>query len=172
MRGLIVIVFVAMISLVPVAVCLGNGEEVPVEPAGEEAVVEEEVAAEVEPDPFADWFAQLNLRSGIMWNAETEEWTGFATIPIMGYKMLAVEGGLEINPNEDAGPAAGVLGLTYRLGDLKEWGVGVAWAEHIGVNVGPVVRHSFETGENELAFLISFIDLSLDDGNVDRQRAD
>jgi len=167
MRGLVVIALVAMIAIVPVAVCYG--EDVPVEPAGEEAVVEE---VEVESDPFADWFAQLNLRSGIMWNAETEEWTGFATVPIVGYKMLAVEGGLEVNPNEKAGPGAAVLGLTYRLGDLKEWGVGVAWAEHIGVNVGPVVRHSFEDGSNELAFLISFIDLSLDDGNVDRQRGD
>jgi len=167
MRGLVVIALVAMIALVPVAVCYG--EDVPVEPAGEEAAAEE---VEVKSDPFADWFGQLNLRSGVMWNAETEEWTGYATIPIVGYKLFALEGGLEINPNEDDGPKAGVAGITYRLGDLTDFGVGVSWAENIGVNVGPVVRHSFADGSNELAFLISFIDLSLDDGNVDRQRGD
>jgi hypothetical protein len=168
MRGLVVILLVAMISLVPVAVCFANGEEAPVEPAGEELVAGKDRALVDDP---SDWFALANLRSGFMWNVESETWTGYATLPVYGWKALVCELGLEIDPEAEGGPRAGVLGLTYRIGDLQSFGVQMPGAEHIGFNVGPVIKHNFETGENELAVLLSFIDLTLDDGNVDRQRS-
>lgn len=166
MRRFDALVLAVLLMLAPVVVCYAD------EP-GAEAVdtsTAEKAATEEAGSAFDDWYGQLNIRSGVMWNVETEEWTGYATFPIIGYKSVALEGGLEIDPEQKEGPRAGVLGVTYNLGSLRSLGVDVVWADHFGLNVGPVIHYDFATGEKQFALILSVVDLSFDEGNVDRQR--
>lgn len=186
MRGLVVRILAVLIAVAPVAVCYGNGDAVEVDIP--EAAVSADAAAPdslgSEPPPIAiasdfeapaaappsDWLGMISVRSGFVWSTESQEWTGYGTVPVGAWRSFAGELGFEIDP-EHNGPTAALVALTYRLGDLREWGVQFAGAEHIGFNIGPVLRYDFETHEKELAFLVSFLDVSLDDGNVDRQRS-
>ena len=190
-------------SVVPVAVCYGNGDdaelgstttavsadadaaEIPESLEGSDAAVPADIATT--PDPLEgseegvpadvtfgeipdDWYGQATIRSGFLWNTEAQAFTGFVNVPFLGYGGWALEGGLEIVPDESGGPPAAIVGVTYHLGDLRKWGVMIWGAENVGINVGPFVVHNFETGENTLAFAVSVLDISNDEGNVDRQR--
>lgn len=200
MRNPTVLILAALIAVVPVAVCYGNGDdgelgstttavsadaaaEIPESLEGSDAAVPADtvttpdplegseaaadVAAPVIPD---DWYGQATIRSGFLWNTEAQAFTGFVNVPFLGYGGWALEGGLEIVPDESGGPPAGIVGVTYHLGDLRKWGVMIWGAENVGINVGPFVVHNFETGENTFAFAVSVLDISNDEGNVERQR--
>lgn len=163
MHRCMVVILAALIAILPVAVAW----------AEEDASAAPEAASSEERDAFDDWYALLSLRSGGLFNMETEEWTPFLTVPILAYRAVTLEGGAEIDIDEktDAkGPSAAVLGLTYNLGSLRDMGVEVSWAEHFGLNVGPFGRYEFGTGEITGGFMLSIVDLSLDKGNVDRHR--
>lgn len=166
MRALVVLLLVALFSIVPVAVCYAHDEAGAGE--GAAAVVESPVAEKLAKDVVDDWWGYLELRSGVLWNVAREEWTGYASVPVIGYKALTLEAGLEINPNEDEGPTGGIVALTYDVGDLRDFGVDVSWAEHFGVNVGPFLRYDFGSAELEGGVVMSVIDLSF--GNKDANR--
>lgn len=166
MQRFVVLILAVLIAMLPVAVSWA--EEISESPA-----VPADGATEEELGPVDDWYGQLNVRSGGLFNFDTEEWTPYITVPIIGYRSVTLEGGAEIDVDEktDAkGPNAAVLGLTYNLGNLRSMGVDVSWAEHFGMNVGPYLRYEFGTQEVESGFMVSIVDLTLDDGNVDRQR--
>ena len=137
--------------------------------AEEEAVPLETDSSET-TDLFEDWYGEIELRTGMLWNWDREEWTGYASVPVLGYRAVTLEAGMEINPNEKYGPAGGILGLTYSLGNLRDWGVDVPMAQHVGVNIGPFLRYDFETGDTQTGAMVSLVDLSFSQGNVQRQR--
>jgi len=113
-----------------------------------------------------DWYLQLAARSGVMWNFETDEWTPYVTVPILSYKSLMLEGGTEIDVDENTeekGARSFLLALTYNLGDLRDMGVGAVWAEHFGFNVGVGATREFGTGDIEWTAVLSVIDVSLGD---------
>ena len=134
-------------------------------------LVAAEAALAVEArDADDDWYGQLEERSGAMWLTKSKAWLPYVTIPLGGYRGFSAEGGVNFDPNVAKGPIDAVFGVTYNLGNLRKWGVDLPWAEHLGVAVGPVISVNFVTGEKELAFVASILDLSFNEGNVDRQR--
>jgi hypothetical protein len=124
-----------------------------------------------EPEQYRDWYGQLSARSGLLWNADKGEWNGYATVPVLGYKAVSLELGLAMDPAVDNGPKAAVLGLTYDIGSLADFGVDVSWAKYVSFRVGPYVEYDFENDEFTLGAMSSVIEFSFDAGNVDRQKA-
>lgn len=137
------------------------------------APVEPEVTAEPE-GVVDDWWGHLSARSGGLYNLDTGEWAPYVTVPILGYRLMTLEGGVEIDvdeKSEDHGPVACVIGLTYDLGNLQNMGIDVSWASYFGLNVGPYMRYDFAERSTDFGFMASVVDLSFDQGNVDRQKA-
>ena len=124
-------------------------------------------SAEEQDDGWADWYGLLELQSGLTWNFETDDWSPYMSTLLIGYRAVRVVGGAELAEDE---PVAGLLGVTYNLGSLKDMGVDVPWMEHFGFNVGPCVRYEFASGEVEWTAMVSIVDLSFSDGNADRQK--
>jgi len=158
----LVLILAALLAMCPVVVAWAEDEA----PAAE--------SAEAEPaSAFDDWYGQLSLRSGGLFSFETEEFTPYLTVPILGYRKVTLEGGAEIDVDEKTeahGPVAGVLGLTYDLGNLRDMGIEVSWADYFGVNVGPYLRYDFAERDVSFGFMASIVDLSFDQGNVERQK--
>jgi hypothetical protein len=125
-----------------------------------------------EPVGYQDWYGQLSARSGLLWNATDSKWDGYATVPVLGYKALSLELGLAMDPANDDGPKAAVLGLTYDVGSLADFGVEVSWAKYVSFRVGPYVEYDFESDEFAWGAMSSMLEFSFDQGNVDRQKAD
>jgi len=147
-RALGVILVLILLAFVPVSVAYA-----------EPAVPETTSIAEVE-GPVDDWKASIPVHAGFMWNEEREEWTQYVNLAPISYESVTLEVGIEVNPNEKDGPGGWLVALTYDVGNLKEFGVGVHWAEYFGVNVGPFARNDFETGEWQYGVLFSVVDLS------------
>ena len=142
-----VLALVLLLALMPIAVC-----------------------AEVEKDAFEDWFGMMELQAGGLFNFATEEWKPFVAFPTVGYRAVRLVAGAEVDSENGDGPIAGVLGLTYNMGSLKDMGIDVPWMEHFGVNVGPYMRYDFDTGDIGWGAMVSIVDLSFGDGNVERQK--
>ena len=123
--------------------------------------------ADAEKDPFDDWWGLVELQAGSTWNFSTQEWKPYFSTLLVGYRAVRLVGGAELEADE---PVAGLLGVTYNLGSLKDMGVDVPWMEHFGFNIGPAVRYEFATGEVEWTAMLSIVDLSFSDGNADRQK--
>ncbi|MCK4513006.1 hypothetical protein KAW64_14770, partial [bacterium] len=124
-------------------------------------------AEDAEKDAWSDWYGMLELQSGLTWNFETNEWVPFVSTLLLGFKDVRAVGGAEIAEDE---PVAGLFGVTYNLGSLKDMGVDVPWMEHFGFNVGPCIRYEFASGEIEWTAMLSIVDLSFSDGNAGRQK--
>jgi len=124
-----------------------------------------------EPEGYQNWYGQLSARSGLLYNGNTNQWDGYATVPVLGYKAFALELGLAMDPATDDGPKAAVLGLTYDIGSLQDFGVDVSWAKYISFRVGPYVQYDFECDEFTFGGMGSVLEFSFDQGNVDRQKA-
>jgi hypothetical protein len=124
-----------------------------------------------EPQQYQDWYGQLSARSGLLWNADKGQWDGFATVPVLGYKAFSLELGLAMDPANDNGPKAAVLGLTYDIGSLADFGVDVSWAKYVSFHVGPYVQYDFISDELTFGGMTSALEFSFDQGNVDRQKA-
>jgi hypothetical protein len=122
-----------------------------------------------EPAEYQDWYGQLSARSGLLWNVDRTEWDGYATVPVLGYKAFSLELGLAMDPANDDGPKAAVLGLTYDVGSLADFGVEVSWAKYVSFHVGPYCEYDFENDELTWGVLSSALEFSFDQGNVDRQ---
>jgi hypothetical protein len=120
-----------------------------------------------EKGPFDDWYGLAEFQSGVTWNFETNEWTPYVSTLFVGYRAVRAVIGTEIAEDE---PVAGLLAVTYNLGNLKDMGVDVPWMEHFGFNIGPCLRYEFDTGEVEWSAMLSIVDLSFGDGNADRQK--
>jgi hypothetical protein len=125
-------------------------------------------AAVVQQD---DWYGNMEARSGLLWNASAQEWDAYATVPVLGYKAVTLELGLAADPMQDDGPRAAVLGLTYDIGSLQDFGVEVSWAKYISFHVGPYIQYDFDCDEFAVGGMCSVIELSFDQGNVERQAA-
>jgi hypothetical protein len=130
------------------------------------------IAVSPEPVGYQDWYGQLSARSGLLWNANDSKWDGYATIPVLGYKALSLELGLSMDPAVDDGPHAIVLGLTYDVGSLKDFGVDVSWAKYVSFRVGPYARYDFDNDAWTFGPMSSVLEFSFDQGNVDRQKAE
>ena len=144
MRSIVVLALVLCLAIMPVAVAHGE-----------------------EKDAFDDWFGMLELQAGSTWNFSTQEWKPYMSTLLVGYRAVRLVGGAELEADE---PVAGLLGVTYNLGSLKNMGVELPWMEHFGFNVGPCIRYEFATGEVEWSAMLSIVDLSFSDGNAEKQR--
>lgn len=151
MRAFVVLILAALVALFPVAVCYAEDVEPEATSTAEDVVVE---------DIVDDWAASLPIHAGFLWNADRQEWTQYINLTPLSYKVVTFEIGLEVNPNNEDGPRGGLVALTYDFGNLRDYGVDVHWAEYFGVNAGPVGRYDFATGEWNIGFILSFVDLS------------
>ena len=125
------------------------------------------ICAAKDKDAFDDWFGLLELQSGLTWSFADQEWAPYVSTLLVGFKDVRAVVGAELAEDE---PVAGLFGVTYNLGSLKDMGVDVPWMEHFGFNIGPCVRYEFATGEVEWSAMLSIVDLSFSDGNADRQK--
>lgn len=139
----------------------------------EDLAPKEESAAAEPKGAFEDWWGFFTARSGGLFNLETNEWQPYVTVPVAAYRKITGEFGVEFDVDEATeahGPVAWVGGLTYDLGNLRDFGVEVSWAKYFGLNVGPYGRYDIQTRDWSGGIMVSVIDLSFDDGNVDRMR--
>jgi hypothetical protein len=127
-------------------------------------------AEDAEKDDFADWFGMMEVQTGGLFNFATEDWKPFVAMPTLGYRAVRLVAGAEIDTENGDGPVAGVLGVTYNMGSLRNMGIDVPWMEHFGVNVGPYMRYDFDTGDIGWGAMVSIVDLSFGNGNVERQK--
>ena len=128
-------------------------------------------SAEEQDDGWADWFAFTELQAGGMWSFEREEFMPYFALPTVGYRKAALVLGGEFDLGAiGEGPTAGILGVTFYLGNVKDWGIDIPGAQHFGVNFGPVLRYDFNTGAKEVAVVLSIVDVSQSEGNAKKQR--
>lgn len=151
MRALVVLLLVALLSFVPVAVCIGH-----------EVVDDATGSGAVEETILDDWSADINVRSGLVWNIDREEWQGYVNWPCARFKKVDGIVGFEYDPATiENGPTAVLFGMTVFLGSLRDVGLDVSWADYFACNIGPVVRYDLSTGEKELAIVMSVVDISI-----------
>ena len=126
---------------------------------------------DVEKDVWDDWFGYAELQAGGLWSFERDEFMPYFALPTIGYRKAAIVLGGEFDLEAIGdGPTAGIVGVTFYLGNLKGWGIDVPAAEHFGVNFGPVLRYDFDTGGTEIGLVLSIVDLSFSGGNTEKQR--
>lgn len=151
MRSLVVLLLVALLSLMPVVVCIGH--ETAADAGGSGAVGE---------TILDDWEVDINVRSGLIWNAESEQWRAYLSWPFCKWKDVSAIVGFEVDPPLiEYGPSGAIVGLTWYLGNARDWGIDLAWAEHLGLNIGPAFRYDFETEVSELSIVMSVFDVSI-----------
>jgi len=156
MRSLVVLFVLVLLGLGgPISVALA--EDGAAAPAPEATSTAEDAETE---DVVDDWTASIPVHAGFLWNTDREEWTQYINLTPISYRVVTLEVGIEVNPNEKDGPTGGLIALTYDLGNLRDYGVEVHWAEYFGVNVGPFLRWDFSTGEWQKGVLASVVDLS------------
>ena len=151
MRWSVVLLLVALLSFVPVAVCIGH-----------EAADDAKGSGVVGETILDDWSADINFTSGLVWNVERQDWQGYVNWPFGRYKQVDGVVGFEYDPETvDRGPTAVLVGLTVFLGSLRDVGLDVSWADYFGCNIGPVLRYDLLTGDKELAVVMSVVDISI-----------
>ena len=147
MRTFVVLALVLCLAIMPVAVAHG------------------------EDDVWNDWYGFAELQAGGLWSFERDEFMPYFALPTIGYRKAALVLGGEFDLEAIGdGPTAGIVGVTFYLGNLKGWGIDVPAAEHFGVNFGPVLRYDFDTGGTEIGLVLSIVDLSFSGGNTEKQR--
>ena len=151
MRSIVVLALVLCLAVMPVAVC--HSEE--------------------KDDAWEDWYAMLEVQAGTTWEFKTECARLYAAGKVGGYKGFVGVLGTEIDiddKTEAEGPVAILGGVTYNLGNLRDWGVDVSWAKHFGVNVGLGVTYDWVWEYWGWRAMVSIIDISQSGGNAEKQR--
>jgi len=118
-----------------------------------------------------DWWGMFEARSGVTYNFDAKAFAPYISVPVLAYKDVTGEVGFQFDVDADTeedGPVGTVVAITYNLGDLKDFGVGLDWAKHFGVNIGPYFDYDFDTDDLSGGILFSLVDLSFDNGNVTR----
>lgn len=154
MRVFMVVALVLLIGLMPVTVC----------------------NAEVK-DAFDDWYAMLEAQFGTTYEFATSTARPYAAGKWLGWKELTGIVGAEFDVDEDteeSGPVTALLGTTYNLGSLKDHGVDVSWADHIGFNVGLCLTYGWveDTPTEGWGWRgsLSIVDLSFSGGGAAEQK--
>lgn len=143
-----IFVVVLLLALIPIAVC-----------------------AEEKSDVWDDWYGFAELQAGGMWSFERDEFMPYFALPTVGYRKAAlVLGGQFDLAAVGDGLTGGIVGLTFYLGNVKDWGIDVPGAKHLGVNFGPVWYYDFGTDRSEIALVLSIVNLSQSEGNAKEQR--
>ena len=135
--------------------------------------VDETVMDGLIEDVWDDWYGLVEGQVGMLWNIEREGWAPYLAVPVLGYREITGILGAEFDfdeKTEDKGVVAAVGGVTYHVGTLKDFGIDLPGAEHVGLNVGYGGRYDFDTQEFEQTAILSILDLSFGNGNVDKQR--
>ena len=131
------------------------------------------VAVAEDKDPVGDWYGMLEFQGGTTWDFKPESARSDGAGKVGGYKALTGVIGTEIDVDEETeakGPVAVLAGVTYNLGNLRDWGVDISWAKHFGVNVGFGATYDWNEGVWGLRGMLSIVDLSLSGGGAERQR--
>jgi hypothetical protein len=126
-----------------------------------------------EKGPVEDWFGMLEVQGGSTWDFKTACARLYAAGKLGGYKGLTGVLGTEFDTDKDTeaeGPVTGLLGVTYNLGNFRDWGVDISWAKHFGVNVGACVTYDWTEDIWGWRAMASVIDLSFSGGGADRQK--
>ena len=138
-----VLALVVLLALIPIAVC-----------------------AEAKED---DWYGQAEFTVGMLQDLKTGEQEMYVSFPLGGYRLARVRGGFVVDLQElDLAPSAGVLGLTFHLGNAQDWGIDAGWAEYVSVSIGPFGKYEFESGDFSGGVMLSFLEVSF--GGVEEQK--
>ena len=130
-----------------------------------------DTTAAYEPDPFDSWYGQLEFRSALVYDFTKEETAQTLIAPVVGYENLSLGFGVTtFSTGSKEGFDTAVASLTYRLGDLNQWGVTVSWAKYFTLSPTVVARYDFDSEETTFAFGVEVLDVSFDQGNSEQQR--
>lgn len=169
MRALVVLVLMALIALVPVAVCLADETE----PFDMRTAFEQTE----EKEPLDDWYGMLEFQGGTTYDVGSNTARLYAAGKFGGWRELTGIVGAEFDVDENTeenGPVTALVGATYNLGSLKDHGVEVSWAEYFRLNVGACITYGWvEDTPTEgwgWRVMASAVDVSLSDGGAKRQR--
>ena len=150
MRTFVVLALVLCLAIMPVAVAHGEVK-----------------------DAWDDWYAMLEVQAGTTMEVKSTTFRPYIAGKVCGYKAWVAVLGTEFDIDEKTeaeGPVAGLLGATYNLGTLKDHGVDIAWAKHIGFNIGLCGTWEFETGDLGWRAMLSIVDIGQSEGNAEKQR--
>ena len=161
MHRCMVLILAVLIAILPVAVAWAHDEaEAPAEAAAGSGAGE-------------DWFGMLEVQGGTTWDFSSQTAMPYVAGKVGGYRNLIGIFGTEIDVDEETeakGPVSALLGVTYNLGNLRDHGVEISWAEHFGFNVGVCGTYTFDEGDFGVKAVLSVVDLSFDEGNASRHR--
>lgn len=154
MRTFVVLALVLCLAIMPVAVCQAE-----------------------EKGLFDDWYGMLEAQFGTTYEFDTSTARPYAAGKWGGWKEAVFIVGTEFDVDsgtEEKGPVTALLGATYNLGNLKDYGVDVSWAEHFGFNVGLCLTYGWveDTPTEGWGWRgsLSVVDLSFSDGGAKEQR--
>lgn len=126
-----------------------------------------------EKEPLDDWYGMLEFQGGTTWDFKTACARLYGAGKVVGYKgwtgLLGTEFDID-DETEAAGPVTGLVGATYNVGNLRDWGVDISWARHIGLNVGFGITYDWTEDVWGWRAMASAVDLSFSDGGAKRQR--
>ena len=127
----------------------------------------------VEKDVFDDWYGMLEIQGGTTYSFKNETAMPYLAGKVLGYREVVGIFGTEIDVDEKTeakGPVSALAGITYNLGDLRGFGIDAPWMEHFGFNVGVCGTYEFAESEFGWKALLSVVDLSFSEGNVEKQK--
>lgn len=152
MKMFVVLALVVFLVIVPVVVAYGE---------------------EAEKDAWSDWYAMLEVQAGTTMEVKSTTFRPYVAGKVGAYREIVGVLGAEFDIDDETeaeGPVAGLFGVTYNLGNLKDHGVNVSWAKHFGFNVGLCGTWEFETGDIGWRAMLSIIDIGQSEGNAEKQR--
>lgn len=136
---------------------------------------EEGGGAAVEPgDAFSDWYWMLEMQAGSTFDFRSDLKRPYVAGKVGAYRDFVGVVGTEFDIDEETeakGMVAALAGVTYNIGNLRQYGVDISWAEHFGFNVGVCGTYEFEEGDFGFKAMLSVVDLSFDEGNASRHKA-
>lgn len=164
MQRSVVWILAALLAMMPMAVAWAEEE------AGAPAEAEGGGGAQ---DAVDDWYGMLEMQGGTTWDFSRQRAMPYLAGKVGGYRKFVGVFGTEIDVDEETeakGPVSALGGVTYNLGNLRDYGVEISWAEHFSFNVGLCGTYTFDEGEWGLKAMLSVVDLSFSRGNAERQR--
>ena len=154
-----VLILALLVAIMPVAVCVAEEAE---------AFDMGAASAEVEGGFWDDLYLTLEVQGGTTYDFASKTSRFYAAGKFGSWHAITGVIGTEFDTDEDTpekGPVTGMLGVTYQLGSLSNFGFKFPWAEKFGVNVGACGTYEFQTGDIGFRGLLS-IDASVNKGNA------
>ena len=129
------------------------------------------VAHAEEKEASDDWYGQADFTIGMLQDLKTGEKEAYYSFPLGGYRAAQFCGGLVVDlDNPELPPTAAVFGVTFYIGNFKDWGIDAEWAKYFSVSVGPYARYGFESEEVTIGAMASLLEFSFGGTKEQRKR--